>query len=62
MGPFVTAAADAGVRRIVVMTAMGVDQAPDDAPLRRAELAAENSALASVVLRPNWFMQNFLTF
>jgi uncharacterized protein YbjT (DUF2867 family) len=62
MGRFVAAAADAGVRRIVVMTAMGVDQAPDDAPLRRAELAAEKSAAKSVVLRPNWFMQNFLTF
>jgi uncharacterized protein YbjT (DUF2867 family) len=60
--PFMQTAADAGVRRIVLMTAMGVDQAPDDVPLRAAELHLEQGDQEHTLLRPNWFMQNFLTY
>jgi uncharacterized protein YbjT (DUF2867 family) len=60
--PFLDAAADADVEHVVLMTAMGVDQAPDEMPLRRAELTLMNQALGGTILRPNWFMQNFTTF
>jgi uncharacterized protein YbjT (DUF2867 family) len=49
------------VRKIVLMTAMGVDADPT-APLRKAELHLEASGLAWNVIRPNWFMQNFHTY
>lgn len=57
--PVLNAAEDAGVGHVVLMTAMGVDQAPDEMPLRRAELALIESDLGTTLLRPNWFMQNF---
>jgi uncharacterized protein YbjT (DUF2867 family) len=53
------AAADAAVRRVVLLSAFGVDRAPDDDPLRRVERAVEASGLPSTVLRPGAFMQNF---
>ena len=59
---FLEMAPDAGVERTVLMTAMGVDQAPDEMPLRRAELTLMDGPLDTTILRPNWFMQNFLTF
>jgi uncharacterized protein YbjT (DUF2867 family) len=52
--------ADTGVRRIVLMSAMGVDRVPDPTdPLRRFELLVERSGIASTILRPSPFMQNF---
>lgn len=60
--PFLDAAADAAIEHVVLMTAMGVDQAPDETPLRRAELTLMDRALDATILRPNWFMQNFTTF
>ena len=61
--PFIdAAAAAAGVERVALMTAMGVDQAPDEMPLRAAELHLRKSDLAGTILRPNWFDQNFLTY
>ena len=60
--PFIDAAADTGVERVALMTAMGVDQAPDEMPLRAAELHLRKSDLAGTILRPNWFDQNFLTY
>jgi len=62
MAAFIHHAAESGVRRLVLMTAMGVEHGPDDDPLRRSELAAETNVAEAVVLRPNWFMQNFVTF
>lgn len=59
--PAIDAARAAGVRKVVLMTAMGAD-ASDELPMRRAELALERSGLAWNVIRPNWFMQNFSTF
>jgi len=56
---FVQAAAEAGARRIVQLSAFGAGQAPDDMPLRRTERAAETSGLEYTILRPSAFMENF---
>lgn len=59
--PVIDAAKAQGVRKIVLMSAMGAD-ADDSAPLRQAELHLIASGLAWNIIRPNWFMQNFHTF
>ncbi|KPF50574.1 hypothetical protein D621_13005 [beta proteobacterium AAP51] len=59
--PLIEQARAAGVQKVVLMSAMGADAAPDT-PLRKAELALEASGLAWNTIRPNWFMQNFHTF
>lgn len=59
--PLIAQAQAAGVQKVVLMTAMGADAAPDS-PLRKAELALEASGMAWNTVRPNWFMQNFHTF
>jgi len=59
--PAIDAAKAAGVRKVVLLSAMGAN-ADDSIPLRRAELHLERSGLAWNVIRPNWFMQNFHTF
>ncbi|MBL0937770.1 MAG: NAD(P)H-binding protein [Gemmatimonadaceae bacterium] len=59
--PVIDAARGAGVKKVVLMTAMGADADPTS-PLRRAELHLEVSGIAWNVIRPNWFMQNFRTF
>lgn len=52
--------ADTGVRRVVLMSAMGVDRVPDPKdPLRRFELLVEGAGIPSTILRPSPFMQNF---
>jgi len=61
LGPVIDAARERGLRRVVLMSAMGAN-ADDHAPLRRAELQLERSGLPWNVIRPNWFMQNFHTF
>lgn len=61
LAPLFAAARATGVRKIVMMSAMGAN-ADDNAPLRKAELALEQSGVAWNVIRPNWFMQNFHTF
>lgn len=59
LNPFIDAAKAAGVKHVVLSTAMGVDQAPPDLGYRQAELHLMQSGLAYTILRPNWFMQNF---
>ena len=59
--PAIEAARAQGVKKLVLMSAMGAN-ASDELPLRRAELALIGSGLAWNVIRPNWFMQNFHTF
>lgn len=59
--PAIDAAKAAGVRKVLLLSAMGAN-ADDSIPLRRAELHLERSGLAWNVVRPNWFMQNFHTF
>lgn len=59
--PVIDAAKAQGVRKLVLMSAMGANADPS-APLRKAELHLEASGLAWNIIRPNWFMQNFNTF
>jgi len=55
---FVERAVAAGVRQIVLLSAMGVEHR-EDLPLRQAELAVTALAPRWTLLRANWFMQNF---
>jgi uncharacterized protein YbjT (DUF2867 family) len=61
LNPVIDAAKHQGVKKIVLMTAMGVDF-DDSIPLRQAELHLERSGLRYAIVRPNWFMQNFNSF
>lgn len=49
-------------KKVVLMTAFGVEHAPPEAPMRRVELELLDSGLNATVLRPNWFMQNFNSY
>ena len=57
LAPLIEKAASAGVKAIVLMTAMGVETY--DGPYRRTEELVAASGLRHTFLRPNWFMQNF---
>ncbi len=46
--------------KIVLMTAMGTEW-DDTGSLRQVELVLESSGVPFVILRPNWFMDNFHT-
>jgi uncharacterized protein YbjT (DUF2867 family) len=61
LGPVIEGATRHGLKKVVLMTAMGADADPNGA-MRKAELQLEQSGLAWNVIRPNWFMQNFHTF
>jgi uncharacterized protein YbjT (DUF2867 family) len=52
-------AAAAGVKRVVLLSIYGLDQAPPGDPLRGIELAVEASGVPYTILRPGAFMQNF---
>lgn len=56
---FLDQALASGVSRVVLLSAMGMQHAPPEIPLRRVELAVEAADVASTVVRPNWFDQNF---
>lgn len=58
--PIIEAAAARGVK-VVLQSVLGVD-ADDSIPYRQAEIALEKSGVSWVVLRPNWFTDNFLTY
>jgi uncharacterized protein YbjT (DUF2867 family) len=58
--PVIEAAAARKVK-VVFQSVFGVD-ADDSIPYRQVELALEKSGTAYVVLRPNWFADNFHTF
>lgn len=47
--------------KVVLMTALGVD-ADEAIPYRQVELALERSGTPFVIVRPNWFADNFHTF
>jgi uncharacterized protein YbjT (DUF2867 family) len=59
MLPFLEAATR-DKRKLVLMTAMGTEF-EDNGSLRQVELALERSGAPFVILRPNWFMDNFHT-
>jgi uncharacterized protein YbjT (DUF2867 family) len=52
-------AKEAGVERVVRLSAMGVEAS--DNPLREVEQHLEVSGLQYTLLRPSWFMQNYST-
>lgn len=62
-GALGTVIATAAARRVkvVLMSVFGVD-ADDSTPYRRAEIALERSGTPYVILRPNWFADNFHSF
>ena len=61
LNPLIDAARAAGLKKVVLMSAMGAN-ADDNSPLRKAELHLERSGMAWNVIRPNWFMQNFNSY
>lgn len=60
LSPFLQQAAD-GRRKIVLMSE-GTTHENDDSPLRPLEIAVQSCGSPYVVLRPNWFMDNFHTY
>ncbi|MBB2700461.1 SDR family oxidoreductase [Rhizobium phaseoli] len=58
--PVIEAAAARKVK-VVLQSAFGVD-ADDAIPYRQVEIALEKSGTPYVILRPNWFSDNFHTF
>lgn len=58
--PFVEAAANRNVK-VVFQSVIGVD-ADDSIPYRKVEIALDASGVPYVILRPNWFSDNFHTF
>ncbi|MDD2343651.1 MAG: SDR family oxidoreductase [Tolumonas sp.] len=58
--PVLDAAIKKGVK-IVLQSVLGVD-ADDSLPYRQLELKVERSGVPFVILRPNWFSDNFHTF
>jgi len=60
LAPVIDAAAKRGIK-VVLQTAMGVD-ADDNIPFRQLELRLEKSGAPYVILRPNWFADNFATY
>jgi uncharacterized protein YbjT (DUF2867 family) len=61
LAPLIQEAKRRGLKKVVLMTAMGAN-ASEDTPFRRAELDLEKSGLTYNIIRPNFFMQNFHTF
>jgi uncharacterized protein YbjT (DUF2867 family) len=60
LGNAIDAAQKAGVKHIVDLSAMGVEHS--ESPMRNIELHLIKSGVPYTILRPNWFMQNFITF
>ncbi|WP_437080731.1 NAD(P)H-binding protein [Streptomyces sp. enrichment culture] len=56
---FSSQAAEAGVRRIVLLSGIGVGIADDSHPLKKAEDELRASGVEWTILRPTWFSQNF---
>lgn len=60
LGPVIDASARRGVK-VVMQSALGVN-ADDNIPLRQVELRLEKAGVPYVILRPNWFSDNFATY
>ena len=52
-------AAAPGVRRVVLLSLLGVDLMPDAIPMAAWEDEVRSSGKDWTILRPNWFQQNF---
>lgn len=61
LAPLIAKAKEAKVKKVVLMTAAGVEHA-EGSPLRRAELDLIASGLTYNIIRPSWFDQNFVNF
>ena len=61
LSPLIKEAKRRGLKKVVLMTAMGAN-ANDSTPFRRAEIELEKSGLNFNIIRPNWFFQNFSSF
>lgn len=61
LAPLIQEAKRRGLKKVVLMTAMGAN-AVETSPFRRAELELERSGISYNIIRPNWFLQNFNTF
>lgn len=61
LSPLIQEAKRRGLKKVVLMTAMGAN-AVETSPFRRAEIELEKSGLNYNIIRPNWFLQNFNTF
>lgn len=59
--PVFAAAKASGLKKLVLMTAMGANADPRS-PFRKAEVALEQSGIPYNIIRPNWFMQNFNSY
>lgn len=60
LSPLIEEASRRGIK-VVLQTAMGVD-ADDNIPFRQLELKLERGGAPFVILRPNWFSDNFVTY
>jgi len=60
LGPVIDAAARHGAK-VVLQTAIGVNS-DDNIPLRQVEIRLEKAGVPYVILRPNWFADNFSTY
>lgn len=61
LSPLINKAIEKKLKKVVLMTAMGVNANPE-APMRKVEILLENSGLNYNIIRPNWFMQNFNSY
>ena len=59
--PWIDESKKQGIKKIVLMTAMGIEHAPPEVPFKKLELYLADSGIDYIILRPNWFMQNFQT-
>ena len=60
VGQFLDQAERAGVRHVTYLSAYGMEYAPAEVALRAVELdLAAHGSLASTVIRPAWFMEDF---
>ena len=62
LSPWIEKAKQVRLKKLVLMTAMGVDHTPPEAPFRKTEILLEGAGIPWNIIRPNWFMQNFHTF
>ncbi|MFD4443907.1 NAD(P)H-binding protein [Nocardia sp. NPDC058519] len=46
------------IERVVLMTALGMEHAPETVDQRRLELRLQSSSIDWTIVRPNWFHQN----
>jgi len=61
LAPLIRKAKEAGLKKVVLMTVLGVEH-KEGTPLRRVELELIASGIPYNIIRPSWFHQNFVNF